>query len=116
MNAKEIEDRIIEIPFRWYMGCYLLYRLGVLVYVGVSNDIAVRLRQHRLRNAKDWDGVKIIEENDYLNAVRIENYFITTYRPEYNIAGSKLEEAKFIYGDKYDEQKLAYPGGWQKPK
>ena len=57
---------------------------------------------------------KYIEENDYLESIRIENYFIDTYKPKYNKAGSKLHWAIISYGDKFDETKIPYPKGWLK--
>ena len=110
----DLIDRIIDIPFKQYKGCYFLYYENELVYVGVTCDIAVRLSQHRLEKKKHWDSVKYIEENDYLESIRIENYFIDTYKPKYNKAGSKLHWAIISYGDKFDETKIPYPKGWLK--
>ena len=106
-------DRIIDIPFKQYTGCYLLYKDNELVYVGVACDIAVRLWQHRYKKGKHWDSVKYIEENDYLKAIQIENHFINTYKPKYNKAGSKLEWAMLSFRDRFDENKIPYPSGWQ---
>ena len=106
-------DRIIDIPFKQYTGCYLLYSENELVYVGVACDVAVRLWQHRYKKGKHWDSVKYIEETDYLKAIQIENYFIDTYKPKYNISLSKLKWAITSFKDKFDENKIPYPKGWK---
>ena len=113
-NADSFIHRIIDLPFKQYTGCYLLYSKNELVYVGVACDIAVRLWQHRYKKGKHWDSVKYIEETDYLKAIQIENYFIDTYKPKYNIASSKLKSAIISFQDKFDENKIPYPSGWQK--
>jgi ssDNA-binding Zn-finger/Zn-ribbon topoisomerase 1 len=107
-------DRIIDIPFKKYTGCYLLYSENELVYVGVACDVAVRLWQHRYIKGKHWDSVKYIEETDYLKAIQIENYFINTYKPKYNKSPSKLEWSKLSFNDKFDKSKIPYPSGWKK--
>ena len=112
-NADSFIDRIIDIPFKQYTGCYLLYSKNELVYVGVACDVAVRLWQHRYKKGKHWDSVKYIEETDYLKAIQIENYFIDTYKPKYNISNSKLKWAIISFKDKFDENKIPYPKGWQ---
>ena len=114
MEVSSIENKIIDIPFKQYTGCYLLYYKNELVYVGVANDIAVRLNQHRYKKNKHWDSVKYIEETDYLKAIKIENYFINTYKPKYNIAGGKLEYAIMSFGNRFNEDTIPYPGGWIK--
>jgi len=111
-TCEGIIDKVIDIPFKQYTGCYLLYHEGELVYVGIACDIAVRLSQHRLQKMKHWDSVKYIEETDYLTCIKIENYFINKFKPKYNIAGSKLEWAIISYGSRYDESKFKAPRGW----
>ncbi len=81
-KAKEIQPDL-------YQGCYLLFNNEKLVYVGVSNCIYSRLREHTRDNIKEWDTVKFFEEHNRDKAVEKENYFIKKYNPKYNIAGTK---------------------------
>ena len=115
INVDRLDDfksRIIDIPFKQYIGCYLLYYKNELVYVGVSCDIARRLNEHRCQNGKTWDFVKYIEEDDYLNAIKIENYFIDTYKPKYNLGDSKLKAAMRSFKDRFDENTIPYSDEW----
>lgn len=113
--SEEICNRIIDIPFKQYTGCYLLYLGEELVYVGVACDIAVRLWQHRYKKGKHWDSVKYIEESDYLNAIKIEDYFIDNFSPKYNVRGSsKFATAQQSFGVRFDENLIPYPSGWHK--
>lgn len=112
MNT-DIYNRIQDIPFKQYTGVYLLYKNNVLVYVGVACDIAVRLWQHRFKQGKDWDVVRYIEETDYLNAIKIENHIINTYKPLYNKAGAKYENIKYSFKERFDENTIPYPSGWK---
>jgi excinuclease UvrABC nuclease subunit len=107
-----IESLIQDIPFKKYTGCYLLYNHEEFVYVGVSCDIAVRLKQHETEKQKKWTHVKYIPEPDYIKAILLENYFIETYKPKYNTAGSKLLWLKLQYKDKFEINKTHYPSGW----
>ena len=81
-KAKEIQPDL-------YQGCYLLFNNEKLVYVGVSNCIYSRLREHTRDNIKEWDTVKFFEEHDRNKALEMENNFIQKYKPKYNIAGTK---------------------------
>ena len=63
---------------------------------------------------KDNEHMKIIIENDYLEAIQIENYYIDQFNPKYNIAPSKLEFKKISWKEKFDINKIPYPGGWIK--
>lgn len=110
--VNKIESKIINLPFTKYCGVYLLYLNQKIVYVGVSCDIAVRLSQHWTARQKYWDDVKIIEENDYLKAIEIENYFIDNYNPMYNKSSGKLYLEIMKWGDKFDKEKIKYPSGW----
>ena len=81
-KAKEIQPDL-------YQGCYLLFSNEKLVYVGVSNCIYSRLREHTRENIKEWDTVKFIEEHDRDKQFEMENNFIKKYKPKYNKAGTK---------------------------
>ena len=81
-KAKEIQPDL-------YQGCYLLFSNKKLVYVGVSNCIYSRLKQHTNENIKEWDTVKFIEEHDRDKQFEMENNFIKKYKPKYNKAGTK---------------------------
>ena len=107
------EQRIIDIPFKVYHGCYLLYNEDELVYVGVSSNIAVRLWQHGTERAKQWTSVKYIEELDYTEAIKIENYLIEKYRPKYNSVCGKLKWEMVRLGEKFDIEKIHSPKGWR---
>ena len=107
------EQRVIDIPFKVYKGCYLLYNEDELVYVGVSNNIAVRLWQHHYKSAKQWTSVKFIEELDYIEAIKIENYLIEKYRPKYNSRWGKLQWHMHVHKNNLDSlKKLKPPSGW----
>jgi predicted GIY-YIG superfamily endonuclease len=86
-KAKEIQPDL-------YQGCYLLFNNENLVYVGVSNCIYSRLREHTRENIKEWDTVKFFEEHDRNKALEMENNFIQKYKPKYNIAGTKKHTKK----------------------
>ena len=86
-KAKEIQPDL-------YQGCYLLFNNEKLVYVGISNCIYSRLREHKRDNIKEWDTVKFFEEHNRDKAVEKENYFIQKYKPKYNIAGTKKHTKK----------------------
>ena len=86
-KAKEIQPDL-------YQGCYLLFNNKKLVYVGISNCIYSRLREHKRDNIKEWDTVKFFEEHNRDKAVEKENYFIQKYKPKYNIAGTKKHTKK----------------------
>jgi predicted GIY-YIG superfamily endonuclease len=86
-KAKEIQSDL-------YQGCYLLFNNEKLVYVGVSNCIYSRLREHTRENIKEWNTVKFFEEHDRDKALEKENYFIQKYKPKYNIAGTKKHTKK----------------------
>lgn len=105
------EDRIEDIPFKQYCGVYFLYNESKLVYVGVACNIIVRLWQHSLSKGKNWDSVKFIEEQDYLKAIEIENYYIEKYNPLYNNSLSKL---KYFLSKESNKLKVTYPSGWVK--
>jgi excinuclease UvrABC nuclease subunit len=108
-----MNKEIIEYPFiNKLSGCYLLFYKKKLVYVGISYDIPLRLNAHRIN--KIFDEVKIIIENDYLESIQIENYYINQFNPKYNIAPSKLEFKKLSWKEKFDINKIPYPGGWIK--
>ena len=81
-KAKEIQPDL-------YQGCYLLFSNEKLVYVGVSNCIYSRLKQHTNENIKEWDTVKFFEEHDRDKQFEMENNFIKKYKPKYNKAGTK---------------------------
>ena len=81
-KAKQIKTDLYE-------GCYLLFSNEKLVYVGVSNCIYSRLREHTRENIKEWDTVKFIEEHNRDKAEAMEKNFIQKYKPKYNKAGIK---------------------------
>jgi len=96
-----IESEMKIIPFKRYGGIYFLYQDDMMVYVGISSDITVRLCQHRLQHLKYWNTVKIIQEDDYIRAIEIENYFIDKYHPKYNKAPSVMVNYMISVGDKW---------------
>jgi excinuclease UvrABC nuclease subunit len=107
------ESKCVELPFKVYCGVYFLYDNNELVYIGVSQDIAVRLASHR--HTKEFNQVKIIEEQDHLKALKIESYFIYKYKPKYNKFIGLFNYGKlhaFTSKKKFDESK--YQNGWKK--
>jgi hypothetical protein len=101
-------------PFELLRGCYLMYQDNELVYVGVSRDIAGRLAQHRLEKTKQWDAIKYIPEDSYIDALKIEAFFIHNYKPKYNVSNGNLFWS-FLTSDNYDENKI-HRTGWIKKK
>jgi excinuclease UvrABC nuclease subunit len=93
-------------------GCYLLFYKKKIVYVGISYDIPLRLNAHRIN--KIFDEIYYIIEDDYIEAIQIENYYINNFNPKYNIAPSKLECKKKFWNDNFDINKIPYPSGWIK--
>jgi excinuclease UvrABC nuclease subunit len=103
---------ILDLPCNAYCGCYLLFNDNVLVYVGVSYDILFRMNAHRKN--KIFNSIKYIDENDYLNAIQIENYYINEFKPKYNLSPAKLEYKRAVYGENFNIKKIPYPTGWNK--
>ncbi len=104
----------IDLPLNAYCGCYLLFNNDILVYVGISYDILFRINSHRKN--KVFNSIKYINENDYLEAIKIENYYINKFKPKYNLADSKLEYRIKRMKEKFDINKITYPSGWNKNK
>jgi len=67
-------------------GVYLLYDSDEeLIYIGQSADIRQRLSQH---NNKSWVYYKVIEVKNYLQRLKIEEYLINKFKPEYNLSNN----------------------------
>lgn len=107
---ENVENRIRKLNYKRYTGVYLLFKNNEIIYVGVANDIYNRLTQHRI-SKKMWGEVKYIEEKDYYEAIKIEDYLIDKYKPRLNIAISKLKHHKSIQGKSAVYLKENYPSG-----
>jgi len=68
-------------------GLYFLYKNDVLVYIGVSKNIYVRVLEHCFDNTKDFDSIKAISTKDNANRTVteiMEVFLISNYKPKYN--------------------------------
>ena len=61
---------------------YKLYLENSLVYIGSTNDLTSRLRQHACQ--KKFDEVYISKFKDKLVCLEVEQYLISKYKPVYN--------------------------------
>lgn len=69
-------------PVKKVRGCYLLYRDGVVVYVGQSVNIMSRIGAHLANPLKRFDGFSYTEVDGNLNEA--ESELIATYNPSDN--------------------------------
>lgn len=112
---------MIEFSIKNFCGCYALLRSGVVVYVGKSRDVLMRVSAHKNRMRRqlagkpDWEGM-----NRYIRAVtfdtvriypcqlleldRLERKLVYEYQPEYNI---NLKKYQPIMAKKIDILALA---------
>lgn len=66
-------------------GVYFLWRMGKVVYVGMSRNVLARIAQH-LRSDKEFDGISLIESSlDTLKDLEAE--MIARFDPIYNVTG-----------------------------
>lgn len=65
-------------------GVYFLIKNGVVVYIGESNNILMRIGQHIAEGVKDFDSFEIYPTSD---RKRLEGFLIMAFKPKYNISG-----------------------------
>lgn len=77
-------------------GVYFLFRHGVIVYVGQSIDVPVRISQHKIKRDKDFDEYSFIRiPNNKLDST--ERYYINAHNPTYNkTKGNKKSKVSHI--------------------
>jgi hypothetical protein len=76
--------RIDRIP-RSLCGIYFLWRMGEVVYVGMSRNALARIAQH-LKSDKEFDSISLIESSlDTLKDLEAE--MIARFDPIYNVMG-----------------------------
>ena len=67
---------------------FLLDEKGEVIYVGQSNNIAVRVQDHRSRGLK-FHRVFAIEESDETVRLLKENVFLVAMGPRENLSGPR---------------------------
>lgn len=73
-----VESKLKE----YYSGVYALYNKGVCVYVGQSQNVPYRLRQHIKDQEKEFDDFEVFYT---LAPSYLEAFLIREIRPFYNI-------------------------------
>jgi len=78
-------------------GVYVLFRGEVAVYVGQSQDVYQRIREHAYPTSKSkhafrggFDHFSVITRESLENRLKLEKYLISAFRPE----GNKTMEGK----------------------
>ena len=82
MDSNELTNRLEilnGIPFNYILG----YN-GVVVYVGYSSKLCIRLFQHKWSN-KEFDEIILIEFKDKKSALKMERELIKINKPKYNV-------------------------------
>lgn len=80
-NALKIRRYKVDINYN--CGIYFLFRHGIVVYVGQSIDVPVRISQHKVSGGKDFDEYSFIRiPKDKLDST--ERYYINFHNPTYN--------------------------------
>jgi len=92
-------------------GCYFLYENDEIIYIGVSINIRKRLIQHK-GDRKKWDFVKYIPCTDYLEAIKIESYYINKFKPKLNIQLGAYAHIAEKHEFKVEDSLINYPSGW----
>jgi len=78
-------------------GLYFLYKDDVLVYIGVSKNIYVRVLEHCFDGKKDFDSIKTLASEDNVSHTSteiMEIFLISSLKPKYN---KLIIEDTFIY-------------------
>lgn len=104
IDFNESDDKIF--------GCYFLHKNEEIVYVGISVDINKRLKKHKANKYKDFNQVKYIACNDYLNAIKIESYYIDKFKPKYNSDLGEYIKRAIIHNYNLIDDKINYGKGW----
>ena len=91
-------------------GCYFLYQNNEIVYVGISVDINKRLVKHK--RSKNFNHVKYISISDFLEAIKLESYFINKHKPKLNKDLGGYEERAKRHRYNLDDKKINYMDGW----
>lgn len=89
-----------------YRGCYLLWKNGVVVYVGQSVNIMSRVGTHLAENLKDFDGFSYCLFDGDLNDAEAE--LIARYKPTLNNAMPN----NCIYASASQLRKVFSVSGW----
>ena len=84
-----VEHKLEEL----YSGVYALFYKGVCVYVGKSNNVPSRLKQHLKERIKDFDDFEIYYT---LGRDCLEKYLIMTIKPFYNILSNPSKDRENV--------------------
>lgn len=104
---QQIENRVIS-------GVFMLINNGTPFYIGTACNIKAHLYSMGIsKYRKLIDEVWIIEENDYLTALKIEDALVPYFKPV-RTSFSKIERFKASFGERFNEKTIPYPGGWVK--
>ena len=85
VSVVEMRENLIPINGSFGAGVYFLFNREELVYVGVSNNIFVRIVTHRNDQSKKFDHIFFIYENDRQRRLALERAYIRSYSPKFNI-------------------------------
>jgi len=91
-------------------GCYFLYQNNEIIYIGISVDINKRLIEHK--RSKNFDYIKYIITSDFLEAIKLESYFINKHKPKLNNDLGGYEERAKRHRYNLDDEKINYMDGW----
>lgn len=82
LTLGEIARRAIDPDLAWH-GIYFLLLGRVVVYVGQSNNVGGRLREHRRDKVKEFDGFTFLQCSP-AEATTLEQKYIKALKPKYN--------------------------------
>lgn len=83
-------------------GVYFLIRNNVIVYVGESANVFMRIGQHIAEGTKQFDSFTFYETND---RKRLESFLISILSPTYNIAPGKMG---YVIDDLFTEEEIEF--------
>lgn len=96
-----------------YKGVLLLVRNNEPFLVGCSANIFGYLHSREvIKYRKITEEVWVIEENDYLTALKIADSLFKHFKPKYSKT-STYATHKLRWGDKFDETTIPYPSTWK---
>lgn len=70
-----------------YPGVYFLFNGGKVVYVGTTQTLIARIKEHLLTSNIYFDAIDFIAMEDRHERIAVEEYFIDRYKPKHNKKG-----------------------------
>lgn len=92
MNKTEMKKKASSL--RGVEGLYILTQNKEAVYIGKSRNIYLRILEHLIEDTKQFDGIKVVENEVYLNIEIIEVLVIKELLPKYN---KLVIESEFVF-------------------